>query len=68
MKKIKFSVVLMAALVILSGCGASNATKGGLIGGGSGAAVGALIDMIRIRTAVMIDRYFLPVRLFTYIE
>ena len=43
MKKIKFSVVLMAALVILSGCGASNATKGGLIGGGSGAAVGALI-------------------------
>ena len=43
MKKFKFSVVLMAALVILSGCGASNATKGGLIGGGSGAAVGALI-------------------------
>lgn len=43
MKKFKFGVVLMAALVILSGCGASNATKGGLIGGGSGAAVGALI-------------------------
>lgn len=43
MKKFKFGAVVMAALVILSGCGASNTTKGGLIGGGSGAAVGALV-------------------------
>lgn len=43
MKKFKFGAVVMAALIILSGCGASNQTKGGLIGGGSGAAVGALI-------------------------
>ena len=43
MKNFKFCAVAMAALVILSGCGASNTTKGGLIGGGSGAAVGALI-------------------------
>lgn len=43
MKKIKLSALVMAALVILSGCGANNTTKGGLIGGGSGAAVGALI-------------------------
>lgn len=41
--KTKISAVLMAALIVLSGCGASNTTKGGLIGGGSGAAVGALI-------------------------
>lgn len=43
MKKFKFGAVVMAALVILSGCGASNTTKGGLIGGGSGAALGGLI-------------------------
>ena len=43
MKKFKFGAVVMAALVILSGCGASNTTKGGLIGGGSGAAIGALV-------------------------
>ena len=43
MKTFKFGTVIMAALIILSSCGASNTTKGGLIGGGSGAAVGALI-------------------------
>ena len=43
MNKFKFGAVVMAALIILSGCGANNTTKGGLIGGGSGAAVGALI-------------------------
>ena len=42
-KNFKFGAVVMAALIFLSGCGASNTTKGGLIGGGGGAAVGALI-------------------------
>lgn len=43
MKKFKYCALVMAALIILSGCGASNTTKGGLIGGGSGAALGALV-------------------------
>ena len=37
MKKSKFSAMLMAALIVLSGCGMNNTTKGGLIGGGAGA-------------------------------
>ncbi|MCH5174407.1 MAG: OmpA family protein [Prevotellaceae bacterium] len=46
MKKIKFSAVVMSALIILSGCGMNNTAKGGLIGGGSGAAVGALVGQL----------------------
>lgn len=42
-KNLKFSAILLSALLILPGCGASNATKGGLIGGGSGAALGAIV-------------------------
>ena len=42
MKKMNvFASLLLAGAMILSGCGASNTTKGGLIGGGAGAAVGA---------------------------
>lgn len=33
---------MMSAAILLSGCGASNTTKGGIIGGTSGAALGAL--------------------------
>ncbi len=45
MKKTKFFAIAMAALVVFASCGGSmnNTAKGGLIGGGSGAAVGALI-------------------------
>lgn len=43
MKNFKFYSLFMSVLILLSGCGASNTTKGGLIGGGGGAAVGALI-------------------------
>lgn len=43
MKNFKFSALLMAALVVLSGCGMSNTAKGGIIGGTGGAAVGALV-------------------------
>ena len=43
MKKMKFGAVVMAALIILSGCGMSNTAKGGLIGGGAGAGIGALV-------------------------
>lgn len=35
--------IALSVLVVLSGCGASNTTKGGLIGGGGGAALGALV-------------------------
>ncbi|MBQ7157336.1 MAG: OmpA family protein [Bacteroidaceae bacterium] len=42
MTKTKVCAFLMSALILLSGCGASNATKGGIIGGTSGAALGAL--------------------------
>lgn len=40
---LKFSAIMLSALLVLSGCGASNTTKGGLIGGGSGAALGAIV-------------------------
>lgn len=43
MKKTKFGAIVMSALIVLSSCGASNTTKGSLIGGGSGAALGALV-------------------------
>ncbi|MDR1719288.1 MAG: OmpA family protein [Dysgonamonadaceae bacterium] len=42
MKKVNlFAILLLCVAVIFSGCGASNTTKGAVIGGGSGAAVGA---------------------------
>ena len=41
----------MAALIVLSGCGASNATKGGLIGGGAGAGIGAMVGNLIGRNA-----------------
>ncbi|MBQ9666007.1 MAG: OmpA family protein [Bacteroidaceae bacterium] len=43
MKKTKFSAVVMAALIVLSGCGMNNTAKGGLIGGGAGAGIGAMV-------------------------
>lgn len=43
MKKMKFGALIMSALLVLSGCNMSNTAKGGLIGGGGGAAVGALV-------------------------
>ncbi len=42
MKNLKLSATVLSVLMLLSGCNASNTTKGGLIGAGSGAAVGAL--------------------------
>lgn len=43
MKKTKFTALLLCVTMILSGCGMNNTAKGGLIGGGGGAALGALI-------------------------
>ena len=43
MKKTKFSAVVMATLIVLSGCGMNNTAKGGLIGGGAGAGIGAMV-------------------------
>lgn len=43
MKGMKFSVCAMCAALLLSGCSMSNTAKGGLIGGGGGGALGALI-------------------------
>lgn len=43
MRNLKFSVITLCALIILSGCGnMNNTTKGGLLGAGGGAALGAL--------------------------
>lgn len=42
MKNLKLFAFSMSLLLILSGCGMSNTAKGGIIGGGSGAALGAL--------------------------
>jgi outer membrane protein OmpA-like peptidoglycan-associated protein len=41
-----FASVLLSAAILLSGCGASNTTKGTAIGGGSGAAIGAGIGAL----------------------
>lgn len=41
MKNLKFFAIVMSALLVLSGCNMNNTAKGGIIGGTSGAAVGA---------------------------
>lgn len=47
MKTTKISVLALCALLLLPGCASmSNTAKGGLIGGGSGAAAGALIGAL----------------------
>lgn len=44
MKKTKFITILLCATLILSGCGnMNNTTKGSLLGGGGGAALGAVV-------------------------
>ena len=43
MKKISFMAVLLSACLVFSGCGMTNTAKGGMIGGGGGAALGALV-------------------------
>jgi outer membrane protein OmpA-like peptidoglycan-associated protein len=52
MKAKRFSVVLLAAALVFSGCNMSNTAKGGLIGGGGGAALGALIGKFAGNTAI----------------
>ncbi|MBQ8607217.1 MAG: OmpA family protein [Bacteroidaceae bacterium] len=46
MKKIKFVSLMMSALLILGSCNMSNTAKGGIIGGGSGAAIGGVLGNI----------------------
>lgn len=46
MKTMKFSALLMCIALIFAGCGASNTVKGGGIGAGGGAALGAIIGGI----------------------
>lgn len=46
MKTIKGMAIVLSASMMLAGCGMSNTAKGGLIGGGSGAALGAIIGGI----------------------
>ncbi len=43
MKGMKFSVGVLCAALLMSGCSMSNTAKGSLIGGGGGAALGALV-------------------------
>ena len=46
MKSFKLSIMGLCSLVLLSGCGMSNTAKGGLIGGGGGAALGGILGQI----------------------
>lgn len=46
MKRMKLTVGTLCAALLLSGCSMSNTAKGGLIGGGGGAALGALIGQL----------------------
>ena len=46
MKGMKFSIGALCAAMLLSGCSMSNTAKGGLIGGGGGGALGALIGQL----------------------
>lgn len=43
MRKIKLLSIILSATLIFSGCNMNNTAKGGVIGGGGGAALGALI-------------------------
>ena len=43
MKKMKFTAFLLSGTILLGSCGTmNNTTKGGIIGGGSGAAAGGI--------------------------
>ena len=43
MKNLKFHAIALSAVLLLSGCGANNTTKGGLLGGGGGALLGGIV-------------------------
>jgi outer membrane protein OmpA-like peptidoglycan-associated protein len=46
MKTMKLSIFALSAAMLLSGCSMSNTAKGGLIGGGGGGALGALVGQL----------------------
>jgi outer membrane protein OmpA-like peptidoglycan-associated protein len=46
MKQLKLSAVALSLVMLFSGCSMSNTAKGGLIGGGGGGALGALIGQL----------------------
>lgn len=46
MKGLNFSAIVLCGVMLLSGCSMSNTAKGGLIGGGGGGALGALIGQL----------------------
>jgi len=52
MKSLKSIAVALCAALVLTGCGASNALKGGLIGAGGGAVLGGIIGHIAGNTAI----------------
>ena len=43
MKHLKIYAVSLSAVMLMSGCNMNNTAKGGLIGAGGGAALGALV-------------------------
>ena len=52
--KMKVSVLCLCAALLFSGCDMSNKAKGGLIGGGGGAALGAIIGGIAGKGKVLL--------------
>jgi len=52
MKKIKALSLVLSAVLIFSGCGASNTLKGGLIGAGSGAVLGGIVGKLAGNTVI----------------
>lgn len=46
MKGMKLSILALSSAMLLSGCSMSNTAKGGLIGGGGGAGLGALVGQL----------------------
>lgn len=53
MNKMKFMVLFMSIAMIFGSCGSMNNTgKGAAIGGGSGAALGAILEVLSVKVKV----------------
>lgn len=56
MKKIKFMALFLSMALVFGSCGSMNNTaKGGVIGGGSGAALGLLSVVLPVKEKVLLS-------------